>query len=54
MTSAKAKPAAGSDQPSALQVAAARLVIAADRKLGDKTPEWIERVAQGLPPRCEP
>ena len=49
MTSAKGRPAAGV-KPTALHVAAARLVIAADRKLGDKTPEWIERLAQGLPP----
>lgn len=37
-------------RPTRLQVAAAKLVISADRKLGDQTPDWIERVAQGRPP----
>lgn len=53
MTSTEGLPVAGR-KPSALQIAAARLVITADRKLGDKTPEWIERLAQGLPLRRRP
>lgn len=42
---------ASAAKPTPLQVAAAKLVITADRKLGDQTPDWIERVAQGRPPK---
>lgn len=46
MTTTESRAAA---KPTPLQVAAAKLVITADRKLGDQTPDWIERVAQGRP-----
>lgn len=49
MTTTESRPA--DLTPTPLQIAAAKLVVAADRKLGDRTPDWIERVAQGLPRR---
>lgn len=49
MTTIESRPA--HVRPTPAQIAAAKLVIAADRKLGDKTPSWIQRVADGLPPR---
>jgi hypothetical protein len=37
-------------KPTAIDVEAAKLKIVVDRRLGKKTPEWVLRVAQGLPP----
>ena len=39
------------ERPSIVQVEAAKLRLITDRRLGKKTPEWVARVAQGLPPQ---
>ncbi len=36
--------------PTRTEVEAAKLKIVVDRKLGKTTPEWVFRVAKGLPP----
>lgn len=37
--------------PSEVQVEAAKLKLVTDRRLKQPTPEWVVRVAQGLPAR---
>lgn len=44
--SATSAPAA---QPSIVQVEAAKLRLVTDRRLGKKSPEWLRRIARGLP-----
>lgn len=37
-------------QPSQVEIAAARLKITVDQRLGRATPQWVHRVAEGLTP----
>lgn len=37
------------ERPSTVQVEAAKLRLVTDKRLGKQTPEWVTRVAQGLP-----
>jgi len=37
--------------PTMVQVEAAKLRLVTDRRLGKKSPEWLQRVAKGLPPQ---
>lgn len=38
-------------EPSIVQVEAAKLRLVTDKRLGKQTPEWVARVAKGLPPQ---
>jgi hypothetical protein len=39
------------ERPSIVQVEAAKLRLVTDKRLGKKSPNWLQRVAQGLPPQ---
>lgn len=39
--------------PSIVQIEAAKLRLVTDRRLGKKSPEWLKRVAKGLPAQPE-
>ena len=38
-------------RPTVVQVEAAKLRLVTDRRLGKTSPEWLRRVAKGLPPQ---
>ena len=44
-------PKATVDHPSIVQVEAAKLRLVTDKRLGKTSPNWLQRVAQGLPPQ---
>jgi len=42
-------PVSAQQRPSIVQIEAAKLRLVTDRRLGKTSPEWLKRVAQGLP-----
>ena len=44
---------ASTPRPSIVQIEAAKLRLVTDRRLGKKSPQWLKRVAKGLPAQPE-